>query len=385
MIKIKEGSAEIFIPTEKKISKKLPVFYNPIMKFNRDISVLLLNSIDKNKLTIADPLAGTGVRAVRFLLELKKNKIKTIAINDYSIDAVKSIKNNLSLNNISKSKDFEIIIKNEDANLFLLNSNGFDYIDIDPWGTPNPYLDSAIRRISREGILAVTATDTSALAGAYPKACLRKYWATPLRNELMHEIGLRILIRKVQLIGAQYNKALLPIFSYFKDHYMRVFLRCEKSKEKTDKVLKQHGMFENAGPIWKGLLWDKKLVNKMVKNNKIEENKKFLSIVKEESKIDTIGFYDLHKIVERYKIKKIPRKLELVEKIEEKGYKASETHFSPVGVRSNIGLDRMIRLYFKTIRISNAGYTLQGQSRILWFIRKMSIRKSRKTICQLLL
>ncbi|MCU0373510.1 MAG: ATP-binding protein, partial [Ignavibacteria bacterium] len=42
---------------------------------------------------------------------------------------------------------------------------GFDYIDIDPFGSPCPFLDAAIKRLSRGGILAVTATDTSALAG----------------------------------------------------------------------------------------------------------------------------------------------------------------------------------------------------------------------------
>jgi tRNA (guanine26-N2/guanine27-N2)-dimethyltransferase len=337
---IKEGKAIIKIPVVNKISKEMDVFYNPIMKSNRDISVLLLNSIDKTKLNLADPLAGSGIRSIRFLLELKKNKIKTISINDYSNKAIKSIKNNFKLNKLKINKKVEI--KNQDANLFLLNSQGFDYIDIDPFGTPNPYLDSAVRRISRDGILALTATDTSSLSGTYPKACLRKYWALPLRNELMHAIGLRILIRKIQLIAAQYNKALIPIFSYFKDHYIRIFLICKKSKEETDNVLKQHGTFENSGPIWKGQLWDKKLVNKMVKNNKIEENKKFLKIIKEESKLNTIGFYDLHKIAKRYKVK-IPRKDILIKKLKKLRYKASETHFSGTGIRSDIELKKLIK------------------------------------------
>lgn len=336
---IKEGKALVKAPIVKTVSKEMDVFYNPIMKFNRDLSILLLNSLDKNKLNITDPLAGSGIRSIRFLLELKKSKVKTISINDYSIDAFKSIKDNFRLNKIKINKD--ITIKNGDANLFLLNSTGFDYIDVDPFGSPNFLLNSAIVRLSREGILAVTATDTSALAGTYPKACLRKYWAIPLRNELMHEIGLRILIRKIQLVGAQYNKALIPIFSYFKDHYMRVFLKCEKSKEETNNILRQHAMFENAGPIWKGQLWDKKLVNKMVKNNKIEENKKFLSIIKEESKINTIGFYELHKIAKKYKVD-IPRKEELIKKLRKEGYKACETHFCGVGVRSDIGMEELL-------------------------------------------
>jgi tRNA (guanine26-N2/guanine27-N2)-dimethyltransferase len=334
---IQEGKAVIRVSVANKVSKEMDVFYNPVMKLNRDISILLLNCIGEAGLNIADPLAGSGIRAIRFMLELKKNKIRTITANDYSLKAVKSIKNNLSLNKI------KIIIKNEDANLFLLNSTGFDYIDIDPFGTPNPYLDTAVRRIAREGILAITATDTAALAGTYPKACLRKYWAIPLRNELMHEIGLRILIRRAQLIGAQYDKALMPIFSYSKEHYMRVFFRCKKGKEGVDEILKLHEHFESAGPIWKGNLWDVRLVEKMAKLNQIKENEKFLKVIKEESKIDTIGFYDLHKIAKRHKVG-IPRKEGLIAILRKKGYKAAETHFSGRGVRSDVGLKELIKI-----------------------------------------
>jgi len=343
MEKIKEGSVEIFIPIEKKISKKLPVFYNPVMKFNRDITILLLQQLPP--MNLCDPLAGTGIRSIRFAKELK---YKSITANDISERSVALIKKNMKLN---KTK-FEVY--NKDANLMLLESKGFDFIDLDVFGCPNFLLDSSINRLSREGILAVTATDTSALCGTYPKACLRKYWAIPLRNELMHEVGIRILIRKVQLVGAQYNKALVPVFSYSKDHYMRIFFRCEKSKDEVDNVLKQHGHFEDAGPMWLGKLWDSKLVDTMykslekelIKNKKpLEKNslKKFLKIVKNESKINTVGFYDLHKIAKRYKVE-IPRKEELIKRLRKKGYKASETSFSGLGVKSNIEFKKLLGL-----------------------------------------
>lgn len=339
---MREGKAIIKVPKVEIVSKGMGVFYNPVMKFNRDISVLLLSSIDKDKMQICDLLAGSGVRSIRFLLELKKSKIESITINDYSSKSVNSIKKNLKLNKIN-IKNNKIMIANEDANLFLINSSGFDYIDVDPFGTPNPYLDSAVRRIARDGILAVTATDTSALCGTYPLACLRKYWAVPLKNELMHEIGLRILIRKVQLVGAQYDKALVPVFSYSKDHYMRVFFRCSKGKGDVDNVISRHGMFMGAGPIWKGQLWDSKLVSEMIKKNEVKGNEKILSIIQEESKINTVGFYDLHSIAERNKMD-IPRKLELISKLKKLGYKASETHFSGTSVRSDIKLKELLRI-----------------------------------------
>ena len=43
---IAEGKVKIKVPKEEKISKKLPVFYNPVMGFNRDVSVLLLDAVE---------------------------------------------------------------------------------------------------------------------------------------------------------------------------------------------------------------------------------------------------------------------------------------------------------------------------------------------------
>ena len=344
---INEGLIRLKIPKAEKISKDMGVFYNPVMSMNRDISILLLNSINKVNLQIADPLAATGVRSVRFLKELDKSKIKDIYINDYSKDAVKLIKHNLALNKILYKN--KVFLSNEDANLFLLNSNGFDYIDIDPFGTPNPFIDSACKRLARDGILAVTATDTSALCGTFPRACIRKYWAIPKRDALMHETGLRILIRKVQLIASQYDKALIPIFSYSKEHYMRAFLKNDKGKNKVDEVMNQHGHFNDAGPMWLGELWGKGLCSKMhnnALNNNIFNRKlaRFLKIIQEESKINAVGFYDLHDICEKYKIKNLQKKDVIINRIKKAGYEASETHFKGEGIRSDIALRDLIRI-----------------------------------------
>lgn len=340
MQRIKEGLAEVYVPKEKKVSKKLPVFYNPAMKLNRDISVIVLNSLGRKKLNIALPLAGTGVRGVRFARELKKGVIGNLWINDYSEKACRIIKKNLQLNKI-KSKNIHVTQK--DANLFLLESSGFDYIDLDPFGTPNPFLESAVKRVARGGILAVTATDTSALAGTYPDACKRKYWAVPLDNELMHEAGLRILIRKVQLIGAQYAKALTPIYSYSFEHYMRVFFSCEKGKKKVDDIISKHGMIQEAGPMWLGSLWDRKLAAEVARQSDDE----MASVISRESKINTIGLYDIHKICKKNRISRIPKIEDIMKKIRKSGSRVSRTHFLLTGIRSNIEekkLARIIRL-----------------------------------------
>ncbi|MBT3262162.1 hypothetical protein HN592_05695 [Candidatus Woesearchaeota archaeon] len=343
---IKEGNTSIYTYESEKVSKDLPVFYNEVMKLNRDLSILLLNSINKHLMQIALPLSGTGIRGLRFMRELKADKIQNISFNDNSPEAIKLIKDNFKLNNLKHKalrKKRLVYIENQDANLFLLNSTGFDYIDIDPFGPPTPFLDASIKRLAREGILAVTATDTSALSGTYPKACKRKYWATPNRNAIMHEIGLRILIRRVQLIGVSHQKALTPIFSYSKDHYMRVFFTCLKSKDECDNIIKQHDTFNDAGPLWTGQLWNHKLVKAMLKECEDKETKQFLTILEAESKIEQVGFYQLHSICKKEKLT-IPNFTTLIEKIKKAGFKVARTHFSDKGIRSNISYEELVNL-----------------------------------------
>lgn len=320
---ITEGLAKI------KTSKN--VFYNPVMKLNRDISVILLNALNR-KMTIADIMAATGVRSIRFLKEVKGVKV---FINDNSKEAVKLIKSNLKLNKVKAT------VSNEEANLFLMKSKGFDYIDIDPFGTPNPFLDTAVKKLARDGILAVTSTDPAALTGTYINSCRRKYWAEPLHNHMMHEAALRILIRKIQLIGAQYDKALIPIFSFSKEHYLRVFLKNEKGKKKVDEVLKKQGMFQKAGPMWLGNLWDTKLTEKMLDFSGYD-TRKFLEMINEEANVDVVGFYSIHQICKERKLSQTPKIEDVIEKIRKKGFKASRTHFLGDGVRSDYDLSKIL-------------------------------------------
>ena len=93
----------------------------------------------------------------------------------------------------------------------------------------------------------------------------------------MHEYGLRILARRVQLQGAQYGKALTPIFSYSKDHYMRVIFKCEFGKQKADLILKQHKLINDVGPIWTGQLWEQDLLENMIEQE--SEHKSFLELL----------------------------------------------------------------------------------------------------------
>ncbi|MFW5852772.1 MAG: hypothetical protein ACOCUR_01970 [Nanoarchaeota archaeon] len=339
---ITEGSVKLDIDVKGVVNKKLPVFYNPVMKLNRDTSVEILNKYFGVPPRVALPLSGSGIRGMRFL---KECKVKEVHFNDYSDGFVDAMEKRLELNSIDSSNVF---ISNKDANIFLLGSKGFDYIDVDPFGTPNPFLDAAVQRISRNGILAVTATDTSALAGTYPSVCLRNYDAVPLRNWLKHVVGIRILIRKIQLIGAQYEKALTPVLCYSKDHYYRVFLKCEKSKEKSTAIVKSHLYLDydadsleysfskhsgknSFGKMYSGELWDKKYSTTLVK---------FL-----DDEIRTEGHYiDIHAFCKKKELA-VPNYTVLEERLKSSGYSFSRSHFSLLMIRttaSSVALEKII-------------------------------------------
>jgi tRNA (guanine26-N2/guanine27-N2)-dimethyltransferase len=371
MKEIKEESAEIFIPETEKISREMDVFYNPKMKLNRDVTILLLNSIENKEMSIADILAGTGIRAIRMLKELELGKIKKILINDYDEKSFLLIKKNLEKNKMNENEG--LIVENKEASKLLLESTGFDYIDVDPFGSPNAFLDAAIKRISRNGILAITATDTAALSGSMPNACVRKYFAKNTNNFLMHETGIRILARKIQLVGAQYDKALIPIFSYSKEHYCRIFFRCDKGKKKVDEILKNHKYIlfckeclnfyvseKNSGiccdkemnflgPLWVGELWNNELGRRMKNSIVDSENQELvslISIISDESKINTVGFFDLHELSEKLKIS-VPKFEKITNDLEKNGFKVSRTHFS----RHSIKTDAELKDVLNTLKI----------------------------------
>ena len=348
-MQVTEGTATITASDEEKISKDLDVFYNPAMQTNRDLSLILLQALDKKALLIADPLAGSGIRTIRFLKELPAEMIKEIYANDIKQSFPATIEENMTLSKLGKEAQEKTIIQHNEANLFLLQSKSFDYIDIDPFGSPNPFLDAASRRIKRGGILAVTATDTAPLCGTYPKACKRKYWAKPRRDYLMHEYGLRILIRKCQLIAAQYDKALTPIFSYSKDHYFRIFFSAAQGKSKVDEILVQHTTIDGYGPLWTGQLFDHSLTKKMhaIAAKTYPAQEKFLELVAEEASMPRVGFHDIHMITKTLKVSP-PKHETILAALKEKKIKAVRTHITPTGIKAECD-DNTIKNIIKEI------------------------------------
>lgn len=373
---ITEGKAKIAVPASKRLSSDMPVFYNPVMRSNRDITLALMAAAAKKygikKWSVADPMAATGIREIRMLLELGSGKFDSIALNDYSSAATALIKKNLKLNKIKSRK---ITVTENEANKFLLNNRPVSYMEVDPFGYPGTFLDAAVRRTWHNGILAVTATDTSALSGSAVAACQRKYLATPLRNGSMHETGVRILIRLVQMFGAVHEKALAPIFCYYREHYMRAFFLCKEGAGRVNELLMQHKellycdnccerrikrddsnlcgncnrKMITAGPIWAGRLFDAELTVAMAKVAHIDEKtREFLRVVAEEAKYEGktgVGFYPIEDVCGSHNIGQQPKTADVIARLRKAGFAASPTHCSTTGVKTNAPLKAVVSAF----------------------------------------
>jgi tRNA (guanine26-N2/guanine27-N2)-dimethyltransferase len=164
---IREGKVEVLVPKLAAFKKqpcdyapsKAPVFYNPVMELNRDVSVLAFQAYQRlvdREISICDPLTGSGIRGVRFAAEI--HGVSKVVVSDINERSFKLAQHNVRLNGLEDL----VTVEHKDANC-LLSCHGaphrrFDIVDVDPFGSPVPYLDSAVRALRNKGLLAATAT-----------------------------------------------------------------------------------------------------------------------------------------------------------------------------------------------------------------------------------
>ncbi len=353
-----EGKAKIEVPKFEKVTAKTPVFYNPVMAFSRDISVSVMKAIKlKDSGKVIDGLSGSGIRGIRYILESNTQ----VYFNDHNPAATKLIERNLSLNSL------EATVTKSDFNHVY---GKFEVVDIDPFGSPVRFLDGAFRILKNDSYLFLTATDTSALTGAHISSCRRKYDSKPLKCSFNHELGVRILIGKVARNAAKYNLSVRPLLSYTKEHFIRAYFEVKYGKERTNKTLDNLGfalnckcgfravtdsfthLCPNCGenlsfshPLWTSNIKDTKFVGVCIKEyGSLEflKDKPFELLKVVENEIDAPLFYDIHELSHIYKTK-IPKTEEMIKKLKEIGFDASATHFSPVSVKTDAGINDVLR------------------------------------------
>ncbi len=357
---IKEGKALINYSKEffKNLSSKLPVFYNPLMKINRDFTIFVLYSYNKifnKKIEIFDCMAGTGIRSIRIIKEIPQ-VVKNILINDIKKESYENIIENLKINNIEGDN---ILVSNKDCREILV-SNKFDYIDIDPFGTPVGFVEYSLRSLRKGGLIGITATDVSALSGSKPNSCFRKYNTIGIKTDFYLEFGIRNLIKYVIVEGLKYEYAMIPVFGYYYKHHYRVFFfkslkskdikylqsnikkifYCPvcgyKSLEESFCKICNNKMIE-LGPIYIGNIYDevylkyiKEISLEYLNEKLIEKDEiKILDRIENcDSKYNIWYYYDIRKLGRFYK-KSIPK----IDKILKEN-NGCRTHYTDYGIKS---------------------------------------------------
>jgi len=391
-----EGNVKILVPKlETPLKKELecalskaPVFYNQAMEFNRDLAVSALQVYQRTvgrEIVACEPLAGCGVRGIRIANEVKG--IRKAIINDISPDAAQLAEFNVEMNGLTG----KVAVVNEDANLLLsqyaMPRRRFDYIDIDPFGSPVPYLDSALRALRDGALLALTATDLAPLCGVHPKACLRKYGGRPLRTEYCHELAVRFVVGCLATIAAKHDVAINPLFSYSRYNHVRTYVKVGYSAKEADKSMGRMGYIlhcfscfhreihegtaapciqtcpecgsklQAAGPLWLGLLWDHEFCSEIrdeIGKRKLHSGSmihQMMSLIMEEVNAPTT-YYVVDKICDRFNLP-IPPLSRIMTELRRLGFKAVATHFSSKAVRSDAPATVLKETVSMLARISN--------------------------------
>ena len=201
-------------------------FHNPAMADCRTRSVLLMDHMldtewfNKPQIYTLDALCATGSRINRWLTELPPDKSERLLLVGADLDeeAIEFARENCP----------GVEFRNEDSRQVLLSS-GWQWIDIDPFGSPVPFLDSAMQSSARRAVMEITATDTAALTGSSASACLRRYGAKIRTDQMAHDSALRLLMATVARTAAQHDRCIIPLLSSWDSHHIRISVKVHRS------------------------------------------------------------------------------------------------------------------------------------------------------------
>ena len=385
---VSENDTRIMIPTgslKEKEPPKFPVFFNPAAKFNRDISVKIYKAfIDLKKdksFSFVDAMTGSGIRGLRVAKEIPK--ITKVIFNDFNYFSIHISKINAILNNVYSKCEFY----NKEICNFLSTKFNFEnratIVDIDPFGTPAPYLDCVLRSVENGGLISVTATDTAVLSGVYPKVCYRKYYGYPLRTNYSGEIGARLLISSVALVASRLDLSIVPILSHGYRNYIRVYCKILKSNYLANKIHEKlgyvvhcyncrhryfnrnvygvsccnncHKKITIGGPLWAAEMFDKDLIAKVIDSiaksgykhinpKQIDFNPLLDFFTVALSELDTIPFFYVNDEIGQLLKKNVMSVAKIMEILKKCGFQTSKTIFAPNGFKTNASITEIKKL-----------------------------------------
>ncbi|PSP74700.1 tRNA (guanine(10)-N(2))-dimethyltransferase [Halobacteriales archaeon QS_3_64_16] len=373
-MRVREGAVEIRVPDARDGASEgrgESVFYNPEQELNRDLTVAVLRAYrdrmggsgddetrgnddgERRAPTYLDATAASGIRGIRGASEGWD-----VTLCDRDSAATALCRENLAYN------DLDGEVTNRDATQ-LMGKERFDVVDVDPFGTPMLFAESAVRGTRR--LLCVTATDTAPLCGAHLQSGIRKYGCVPVNTEFHSEMGLRVLLSALCRTAARYDRAARPILSHATRHYVRVYLELTEGATAANEVVENlgyvhwcpdclargsergliahppescpncgHGV-KTAGPIYCGAIRDRGFVDRV--RESVEEEmgtakraRKLLDRL--EGELDRPTHYDQHKLAKGWG-RSASAIEDFLEKLRAAGYEASRTHYGGTTLKTS--------------------------------------------------
>jgi tRNA (guanine26-N2/guanine27-N2)-dimethyltransferase len=319
---------------------RAPVFYNPAMAFDRDLAVAAIRSLwpaDGPVRSGWEVTPATGIRGLRLLGE-------TGAFSSFAFTE-------------PGEAAFAVLARNTEgrSGAHASRMDGrrpppgapFDFVDVDPYGSPLPFLPGALGAVRPGGVLAVTATDMMVLAGAQPAATLRLYGSRPVRGRLGPESGLRILLAAVARHARSVGRVARPWLAYAHAHYVRAYFVVDASSSDPDPV----GLIDPTtwdgppvgdrgpyGPLWLGALFDRERVRRIEVPPTAERRRElaaFLTTIADEAEVASPFYYESNALAARLRLPLPPSIAELCTGLRESGFHVARTHARPEGVRTD--------------------------------------------------
>jgi tRNA (guanine26-N2/guanine27-N2)-dimethyltransferase len=304
------------------------------MAIDRDLGVVVLSALARAGRHLSsgwEMTAATGVRGLRLLSET--DQFDALLFTETHPAALAVLQRNVGRFEHRGARALA-----HDARQSIERAS-FDFVDLDPYGSPIPFLDSALASLRTPGVLAVTATDMRVLGGADPAAAERRYGGRPVRGRLGPESGLRLLLACIARRLAEQGRTIVPLLAYVHDHHVRLYTRVEsvvgpsetpvreiRSDQWEGPPLGEGGPF---GPLWVGPLFDPGLVASLELPRSAahpDELARMLDRFHAEAPADRPFFYESNTIAQSCGLTAPPPVDRMLEALRAAGWAAGRTH-----------------------------------------------------------
>ncbi len=363
-----EGTTRLVVPAvslKENPPPTSPAFFNPAASLNRDVSVALVAATAGT--TFCDSMAGVGARGVRVANEAAN--VERVTLVDFNKEALNLARRSASLNGVRRKCEFS----NSATSAFLYSRYGrdrrFDFVDVDPFGTPVGQLQAALCATADGGTLSVTATDTAVLCGVYPRVSKRRYGGTSLNNSFNHETGIRVLLGALAREGASLDVGVEPVAAHATRHYLRVFSRVAAGAQRADRALERVGFVvwcpacghtessavqevacekcgrrtKGAGPLWIAGLADGEVVRNSAEKAKEMKLPAAAGIFNSLSGVDSFPpwSFNIDKVCSGLKLPTVSEGV-VYERLAGMGFRAMRTPFEKTGVKTDAAYDEFV-------------------------------------------